>query len=74
MRKIVEETLQWHPVEIRYPEHLKLVILKANYGILRGFWNKTEQFWVAEGGTSGFLKLNSDTHVYYWANYPEGPK
>jgi hypothetical protein len=73
MKKTIKETIHWHPVEIKYPENLKRVLLHTNDGIIIGFWNKNERKWVAEcNGSGGYIILNSDTHVYYWSNFPNG--
>ncbi len=71
MRKTTKETIQWHPVEIKYPEHATYVLMQTNDGISGGYWDKHEQKWffTYDGKV---LYLNSDTHVYYWAYWPKG--
>jgi len=56
-----------------YAQYLKQVFLQTNDGIILGYWNKSEQKWVARG-IGGWYGLNSDTHVSYWTYWPEGIK
>jgi len=71
MKKTVKETLQWHPVEIKFPENMVTCLLQTNDGIFMGFWNKQLQKWLGSG-VGGTIMLNSDTHVKYWTYWPKG--
>lgn len=72
MRKTTKETLNWHPVEIKDPPHSKTVIMQTNDGISCGYWNRDEKRWY--GAIGGWFRLNSDTHVSHWAEWPQGVK
>jgi hypothetical protein len=67
MRKTIKRTIVWHPIAIKYPKHMATVLLQTNDGVLKGYWNERDKSWHGDS-----YKFNSDTHVIYWANWPEG--
>ena len=72
MRKTIKETIKWHPVEIvGYPRSLTIVLMQTNDGVMMGVWDEKKKKWFSRTSV-GTLGLNSDCHVIYWTNIPNG--
>jgi len=75
MKKTTKETINWHPVDIKSPPHSTTVLIQSNDGISVGYWNRDENRWYGAIGLrtgSAGIRLNSDTHVSHWTEWPRG--